>query len=161
MTVLAYDPVAPVTDFDTQHEIIRLGLDELLAKSDAVSLHLPLSEATRGFANRDFFAKMRPGSYLINTARGGLVVEADLVASLDSKHLAGAGLDVLNHEPPEPGNPLLGRTDVILSPHIGGTDIQSMADMADMAARTIVQLYRNEWPEGSVVNEEIQAGWKW
>lgn len=161
MTVLAYDPIAPTIDFDRQYEIIRVGLDELLAESDVVSLHLPLSNTTRGIVNRDFLAKMRPGSYLINTARGGLVVEADLVASLDAKHLVGAGLDVLNHEPPEPGNPLLGRSDVILSPHIGGTDIQSMADMADMAARTIVQLQKNEWPEGAVVNAELQDGWKW
>lgn len=161
MTVLAFDPVAPSTDFDAQYEIVRLGLDELLAKSDVVSLHLPLSEATRGIVNRDFLARMRPGSYLINTARGGLVNEADLAAALESKHVAGAGLDVLNHEPPEPGNPLLGRPNVILSPHIGGTDVQSMADMADMAARTIVELYRNEWPEGAVVNAELQAGWKW
>lgn len=161
MTVLAFDPVAPSTDFDAQYEIVRLGLEELLAKSDVVSLHLPLSEATRGIVNRDFLARMRPGSYLINTARGGLVNEADLAAALDSKHIAGAGLDVLNHEPPEPGNPLIGRANVILSPHIGGTDIQSMADMADMAARTIVQLSRNEWPEGAVVNAELQDGWKW
>jgi len=161
MTVLAYDPVAPVTDFDTQHEILRVGLDELLDKSDVVSLHLPLSDATRGMVDRDFLARMRPGSYLVNTARGGLVVEADLAAALDTQHIAGAGLDVLNHEPPEPGNPLLGRSNVVLCPHIGGTDIQSMSDMADMAAETIVQLHRNEWPEGAVVNAELQAGWKW
>ena len=161
MTVLAFDPVAPVTDFDTQHEILRLGLEELLAKSDVVSLHLPLSAATRGMVDREFLAKMRPGSYLINTARGGLVVEKDLVDALDSKHISGAGLDVLNHEPPEPGNPLLGRSDVILCPHIGGTDIQSMSDMADMAAESIVQLYRNQWPEGAVVNAELQSTWQW
>ncbi len=63
---------------------------------------------------------MRPGSWLINTARGGLLVEADLRDSLISGHLAGAGLDVLNHEPPEPGNPLLGLPNVVLSPQIAG-----------------------------------------
>ena len=83
---------------------------------------------------------MRPGSYLINTSRGGLVVETDLRDALVSGHLAGAGLDVLNHEPPEPGNPLLGLPNVVLSPHIAGTDTQSMRDMAELAATTIVDL---------------------
>ena len=85
---------------------------------------------------------MRPGSYLINTARGGLVVEADLAESLASGHLAGAGLDVLNDEPPGPDNPLLGLSNVVFSPHIGGIDVQAMADMAEMAARCIVELSR-------------------
>ena len=105
--------------------------------------------------NRDFLAKMRPGSYLINTSRGGLVVETDLRDALVSGHLAGAGLDVLNHEPPEPGNPLLGLPNVVLSPHIAGTDTQSMRDMAELAATTIVDLYQNRWPDDCVVNSEL------
>ncbi len=104
---------------------------------------------------------MRSGSLLINTARGGLVVETDLRDSLLAGHLAGAGLDVLNHEPPEPGNPLLGLPNVVLSPHIAGTDLQSMSDMAELAASTVVQLYRNQWPAGCVVNQELQQGWRW
>jgi phosphoglycerate dehydrogenase-like enzyme len=104
---------------------------------------------------------MRPGSFLINTSRGGLVVEADLRDALVSGHLAGAGLDVLNHEPPEPGNVLLGLPNVVLSPHIGGTDTLSMRMMAEMAAATIVELYHNRWPADCVVNEELRDGWKW
>ena len=84
--------------------------------------------------NGHFLARMRPGSLLLNTARGGLVVEADLRESLISGHTAGAGLDVFNHEPPEPGNPLLGLPGVVASPHIAGTDHQSMSDMAQLAA---------------------------
>ena len=104
---------------------------------------------------------MRPGSYLINTARGGLIVEADLRDALVSGHLAGAGLDVLNHEPPEPGNPLLGLPNVVLCPHIAGTDLQSMREMAEMAAATIVELYHNQWPADRIVNQELRDGWSW
>ena len=108
--------------------------------------------------NRDFIARMRPGSYLLNTARGGLVVETDLRDSLVSGHLAGAGLDVLNHEPPEPGNPLIGLANVVLSPHIAGTDTQSMREMAELAATTIVELSQNRWPANCVVNSEAARG---
>jgi D-3-phosphoglycerate dehydrogenase len=160
MRIVAFDTVLH-DEFDRRHGIQRLPLDELLAGSDMVSLHLPLTDATRGMVNREFLARMRPGSYLINTSRGGLVVETDLRDALVSGHLAGAGLDVLNHEPPEPGNPLLGLPNVILSPHIAGTDLQSMADMAEMAATTIVELSHNRWPTDCVVNSELRDGWKW
>ena len=108
-----------------RHGIERLPLDDLLACSDVVSLHVPLTAATHGMVDRDFLARMRPGSFLINTSRGGLVVENDLRDALRSGQLAGAGLDVFNREPPEPGNPLLGLPNVVLSPHIAGTDTLS------------------------------------
>jgi D-3-phosphoglycerate dehydrogenase len=160
MTVAAYDPVVD-PQFDKEHQISRLSLHELIAQSDVISLHAPLNESTRGMVNRSFLAKMRPGSWLINTARGGLVVETDLRDSLISGHIAGAGLDVLNHEPPEAGNPLLGLPNVVLSPHIAGTDVRSMSDMAELAARTIVDLYNHRWPSACVVNGEIEQGWRW
>jgi phosphoglycerate dehydrogenase-like enzyme len=160
MKIVAYDPLADGA-FDVRYQIRRVSLDDLLGQSDIVSLHAPLTESTRGMVNRTFLAKMRPGSMLLNTARGGLIVETDLRDSLVSGHLAAAGLDVLNHEPPEPGNPLLGLPNVILSPHIAGTDQQSMSDMAVLAAQTIVDLYLNHWPTVCVVNSEIQQGWRW
>jgi phosphoglycerate dehydrogenase-like enzyme len=160
MEVIAFDPVADDA-FDRQHGVKRVGLEELLAESDIVSLHLPLTAETRGLINRETLARMKPGSYLINTSRGGLVVESDLRDSLISGHLAGAGLDVLNSEPPEPGNPLLGLPNVVLSPHLGGIDTKAMADMADLAASCIVSLYRGTWPDGCVVNDGLKAGWSW
>ena len=160
MKVLAYDTI-PDDGFDAQHGIERANLDNLLARSDAVSLHVPLNPETRGMVNRAFIAKMRPGSYLINTSRGGLVVESDLASALRSGHLAGAGLDVMNHEPPEPGNPLIGLPNVILCPHIAGTDTQSMREMAELAASTIVELYHNRWPSDCVVNSELRDSWRW
>jgi phosphoglycerate dehydrogenase-like enzyme len=160
MRVVACDPVAD-PEFDRQHGIPHVGLFELLALSDIVSLHLPLSSATRGMVDREFLSRMRPGSYLVNTSRGGLVVEDHLRQALISGHLAGAGLDVLNHEPPEPGNPLLGLDNVVLSPHIAGTDTESMSAMADLAAATIVELYQNRWPSECVVNSELREAWQW
>src|SRR5215212_8818168 len=91
MRVLAFDPVAD-DDFDARHGLGRHALEDLLAASDVVSLHLPLLPETRGLINRRTLALMRPGSYLINTSRGGLVVEADLAESLASGHLAAAGV---------------------------------------------------------------------
>jgi phosphoglycerate dehydrogenase-like enzyme len=160
MNVVTHDLYAD-PQFVAAHQIERVDLADLLELSDIVSLHIPLSDATRGMVDRTFLAKMKPGSMLINTARGGLVIEADLRDSLVSGHLSGAGLDVLNQEPPEPGNPLLGLRNVVLSPHIAGTDTQSMSDMAELAARTIVDLYHNRWPSSCVVNPEIQPGWRW
>ena len=139
-----------------QFQITRLGLDELIAQSDIVSLHVPLTEATRGMVNRRFpgtdaarqladqHGPRRPGGRGRSPRQPGL------------RALAGAGLDVLNHEPPEPGNPLLGLPNVVFSPHIAGTDLQSMSDMAELAAHTIVELYHNRWPAACVVNGEIE-----
>ena len=160
MRVVGHDTLADA-DFDARHSIVRLDLDALLAESDVVSLHLPLTVQTRGLFDRATLARMRPGSYLINTARGGLVVEADLAEALASGHLAGAGLDVLNDEPPGPDNPLLGLSNVVFSPHVGGIDVRAMADMAEMAARCIVTLSRGQWPAGCVVNDELAASWSW
>lgn len=161
MRVLAFDPIAVDSEFETRHSILRHELDALLAASDVVSLHSPLTDQTRGLINRATLAKMRPGSYLINTARGGLVVESDLAESLASGHLAGAGLDVLGAEPAEPGNPLLKLPNVVVSPHIAGIDLKSMADMAELAADCVVSLYRGTWPDGCVVNDVLRDGWRW
>jgi D-3-phosphoglycerate dehydrogenase / 2-oxoglutarate reductase len=160
MRVVAFDTYLNA-EFDVRHGIERLSLDELLATSDLVSLHLPLTEATRGMVNKEFLARMRPGAYFINTSRGGLVVETDLRDALTSGQIAGAGLDVLNREPPEAGNPLLGLPNVVLSPHIAGTDTLSMRDMAELAARTIVDLQQNRWPDDCVVNSDLRDGWRW
>lgn len=160
MSVIAYDPLSD-PEFDARLGIARRSFQQLLAEADIVSLHLPLVPETRGLINRDTLARMRPGSILLNTSRGGLVVEADLAQSLVSGHLSGAGLDVLNSEPPEPGNPLLPLSNVVLSPHLGGIDSKGMSDMAELAARCIVTLYQGRWPEGCVVNNELAPGWRW
>jgi len=159
MRVLAFDP-AEDAEFDARLGIVRVPLDELLASSDVVSLHLPLLSATRGLFDRAAFARMRPGSLLINTSRGGLIVEDDLVDSLRSGHLAGAGLDVFAAEPPAADHPLRSLPNVALTPHLAGVDARSMSDMAEMAARCLVDLFEGRWPGDSVVNPEVAPAWR-
>ncbi len=95
------------------------GLTKLLRQSQIVIVAVPLTAETHHLIAREEFAQMRPGSYLINVARGPVVCEADLVAALESGHLAGAGLDVTEHEPLDPQSPLWDRPDVIVTPHVG------------------------------------------
>ena len=111
--------------------------------------------------NRDVFAKMKPGSILLNTARGQLVNEADLLEALQSGHLWGAGLDVLAEEPPPTDHPFFALPNVVLSPHLAGTDLMSLEGMGVEAAECIVKLNRNEWPAGAVVNDSLREGWSW
>lgn len=161
MGLLACDPLPP-SGFDTTLGIGRVPLDELLARSDVVSLHLPLTDETRGLIDRETLARMKPSALLLNTARGGLVVEPDLYEALASGRIAGAGLDVLAQEPPDPADPLLTLPNVVFSPHIGGIDTRGMADMATLAARCVVDLYQGRWPADCLVNPEVGAGgWRW
>lgn len=102
-------------------------LPELLADSDIVSLHLPLTDATRGLLNRDMLALMRPGAVLVNTARGEIVEEAALVDALRSGRLSAAGLDVFAREPVAEDNPLLRLDNVVLSPHVSWYTVDTMA----------------------------------
>jgi len=96
------------------------GLQMLLAKSDVIVCLLPLTPATQGLLNRDLFAQMKPGAFVINLARGGHVVASDLIAALDSGHLAGALLDVTDPEPLPVGDPLWQHERVVLTPHVAG-----------------------------------------
>lgn len=110
---------------EQQYGVHYRELDDLLAQSQIVSLHLPVTKATRHMADQTFFAKMQPGSYLVNTARGELVDDAALIEVLKSGHLAMAGLDTLDHEPVLKDHPLLNQprsiaSRLLLSPHIGG-----------------------------------------
>ena len=160
MRVLGFD-VAGDPEADARLGVERRDFDDLLAESDVVSLHLPLTDRTRNLFDADRFARMKAGSILINTARGGLVDEAALAEALRSGHLAGAGLDVFQAEPTGAANPLLGLPNVVASPHIAGVDTLSVARMAEMAARCIVDLHRGRWPSDCVVNGGLIEGWSW
>ena len=129
MRVVAFEPI-PHPEFDAEWGVTRMSLPELLVESDIVSLHLPLMDATRGLFHREVFAMMKPGAIFLNTSRGGLVIEEDLHEALTGGHLAGAGLDVFDPEPPSPANPLLQLPNVVSSPHIAGIDALAMSDMA-------------------------------
>src|SRR5262249_30996212 len=147
--------------FATKHGIEWADLDSLLERSDFVSLHLPLSPETRGLIDRSRLSRMKPGSFLINTARGGLVVETDLAAALRAGRLAGAALDVFDLEPPDPANALFAMENVLLSPHVASLDTQAIQDMAACAVRNILALSRGDWPAEAIVNPGVRDGWKW
>lgn len=151
----------PNQEFVRSNRIELVDLDTLLARSDYLSLHCPLNDQTRGLVNAAFLAKMKLGSTLVNTARGGLVVEKDLVAALTSGHLRGAALDVFEEEPPPADNPLFALDNVVVTPHLAGTDISSLENMGIECAENIVSLYKGIWPEGAVVNNELRETWKW
>src|SRR5207248_11180627 len=126
-----------------------------------LSLHLPLTVETRHVINRATLAKMKPGAVLVNTSRGGLVCEADLVPALREGRLAGAALDVFEVEPMTTDNPLRTLPNVVLTPHAAGVDTQSLHDMARSAAEAVASLRRGEWPAEKVVNPEVKAVFRW
>jgi D-3-phosphoglycerate dehydrogenase len=151
----------PDREFVRANNIELVDFDTLLARSDFITVHCPLTDETRGLFNRDTFAKMKPGSIFLNTARGPLMVEADLLAALQSGHLRAAGLDVFEVEPPSTDNPLFQLDNVVVAPHIAGADDLSLEKMGVEAAECIAKLYQGQWPDGAVVNNELKSRWKW
>jgi len=160
MKVLATETY-PDEEFVAKHGIELVNLETLLASSDYLSIHCPLNDETRGMFNAELFAKMKPNSVLLNTSRGPLVVEADLLRALEEGPLGAAGLDVFEQEPTSPENPLFKLDNVVVSPHIAGTDSRSMEDMGIEAAGCITTLQNGKWPTGAVVNDELRENWKW
>lgn len=121
------------------------SLDYLLQHADIVSVHTPINRDSKGLFNRDRFALMKRGAYFINVARGPVVVEADLVAALETGHLAGAALDVFEQEPKVHPS-LLGRENVILTPHIAGGGHQSRFQARHLCAENVAAVLRGEQP---------------
>lgn len=137
MKVVAHDPFL-TTGASPVDGVELLDLDQLLGRSDFVTLHMPLTDDTRNLISRDRLALMKPGARLINAARGGLVDDAALADALESGHLAGAALDVLTEEPPSKDHPLLLRDDVILTPHLGASSHEAQrAVSVGIAEQTI------------------------
>ncbi len=114
-------------------EITFVSLDELFARADVVSLHCPLTEATRGLVNAARLAAMKPTAYLINAGRGPLVDEAALAAALHAGQIAGAGLDVLSQEPPPADNPLLTAPNCVITPHLAWATRAARQRLLDVA----------------------------
>jgi|HubBroStandDraft_6_1064221.scaffolds.fasta_scaffold248257_2 D-3-phosphoglycerate dehydrogenase len=160
MKVIAFEP-QPNADFFAKWPVELVAFDELLARSDYVSIHSPLTPHTRHLINARTLTKMKPGSVLINTARGGLVDEAALCDALRSGHLRAAALDVFEIEPLPLDSPLLTFENVLLAGHVAGMDNESKYDTFKMCAQTIVALYNGDWPAECIVNLRGVSGWRW
>lgn len=127
--------------------------DTLLAESDVVTLHVPLTEETRHMINEDAFSKMKKGSFLINTARGPVVNELDLVDALKSGHLSGAALDVFDNEP-NISPKLIAMPNVILTPHIASATKEARDKMGEQAVSAVLEVLSGKKPE-NLVNPEV------
>ncbi len=153
MRVLAFDP------FITQERALTLGVEviptlaEMLARSQVVSIHCPATPETYHIINEETLRQMPMGSYLINVSRGSLVDHAALLAALQSGHLAGAGLDVFDPEPPLADDPLFSLPNTICTPHIGSYTGAGLVRMQTMACEQVVSVLHGEQP-ASLVNPE-------
>ena len=125
-------------------------LDRLLGESDIVVLSLPLNRGTEGLFDADRIAKMKPGSYLINVARGSVVVESALVDAIDSEHLAGVGLDVTEVEPLAEASPLWDDPRVIITPHVGAQSFRRVSDTTDLVCINLKRHLAGELPYNRV-----------
>lgn len=149
-TVLAYDPIV------TPEHASELGaalttLEEIIRRADIVSLHCPLTADTRHMVNAGFLGAMKPGAYLINTARGALVDEPALLAALESGSLGGAALDVFSTQPPEVDNPLLRHPRLVATPHMGAHTDGATNAMGWMALNDCLAVLRGEEPRYRVI----------
>jgi D-3-phosphoglycerate dehydrogenase len=148
--VIAFDPY-----LDKAPEGIELkGLDEVLKDSDILSIHCPLTASTHHLISENAFRKMTKKPLLINTSRGAIVDEDALVRALGEGRISGAGLDVLEKEPPDPQNPLLGMGNVILSPHVSFYSEESIKELKHRTAENVAEVLLGRWPR-SVVNREV------
>jgi phosphoglycerate dehydrogenase-like enzyme len=140
--VLGFDPhVVKVNDVTIE----QVELDDLLSRSDIVTLHLPLIPETRSFIGRDQLAKLKRSAILINTARGPIIDQAALIEALTRNRLAGAGLDVFDLEPPLPANhPILTAPNTVLTPHIGFETAEAMAAKASIALDHLEDFLRQQ-----------------
>ncbi|BBB89910.1 MAG TPA: NAD(P)-dependent oxidoreductase [Methylomusa anaerophila] len=120
-----------------QPDIHAAGLEELLQKSDFVTIHCPLTAGTKHLINKDRLKLMKSSAFIINTSRGAIIKETDLIEALQNKQLAGAALDVQDPEPPEPDNPLFAMDNVILTPHIGWKCLESRQRLIQLLAANI------------------------
>jgi glyoxylate reductase len=154
MTVL-YNKHTPDPAAEAELGVKFASLDELLAQSDFTSIHLPLTEETRHLINKENLSKFKKGSYLVNTARGPIVVEADLIEALKNGQLAGAALDVFDNEPnvsPE----LVAMPNVIMTPHIASATIEARQKMGEQAVAAILDTFSGIKPQ-NMVDENVWA----
>ena len=153
MKVIYNDAVRAPIEVERELAAEFLDRDQVLARADFLSLHVPLLPETRHLISRAELAKMKPTAFLINTSRGPVVDEAALVEALDTRRIAGAALDVYEHEPAiHPG--LIQRENVILAPHIASASVETRTKMAAMAAENVIALFHGRRPPNAL-NPEV------
>jgi D-3-phosphoglycerate dehydrogenase len=155
LKVVTYDPYVPL-EVASAAGAEKVDFADLVKISDYVSIHTPLMPETQGLFNAEVFRQMKPTAYLINTARGPIVDEAALVHALDAGQFAGAALDVLSQEPPT-GSPLLGRDDVILTPHMSFYSVESLVELQTKAAEEVVRVLSGQMPRNPVNPEALKS----
>jgi D-3-phosphoglycerate dehydrogenase len=143
MKVIAYDPFVKPDQFKALN-VEGVDFDSLLKNSDYISVHAPLLPATRGMLNADAFAKTKKGVYIVNTARGPLIDEPALIAALDAKQVGGAALDVVTTEPLAKDSPLLGRDNVIVTPHTGFYSVEALEELQTKCAADVARVLSGE-----------------
>ena len=143
LDVVTYDPYVN-KEAAAAAGVEAVSFDELLARSDFVSVHAPLQPATRGLMNAKAFGKMKKGACVINTARGPLIDEPALIAALDSGHLGGAALDVVTTEPLAKDSPLVGRDNVILTPHTAFYSVEALEELQTKCASDVARVLSGE-----------------
>lgn len=155
MNVLVHDPFKSADEIKSAGCEPATDLNAALPRADFVSIHCPKSPETIGLFNAARLKRMKPSSYLINTARGGIVDEAALYDALTSGHLAGAGLDVFAEEPPRVPNPLFELPNVIIAPHVAGVTWEAVDRMSEQTARNILSALDGEPIRQNVINQDV------
>ncbi len=155
MRVIAVDPAVSAATMAAAGVTHVAAMHEALAQADIVTLHLPLSEATRGMIGASALAAMKRGAVLINAARGGIVDETALAAALRDGQLAGAGVDVLAQEPPAANHPLLGLKNVVISPHSAALTAECAVRMSLACAENVLGVFTGRLDRSRVINPDV------
>ena len=153
MACVAYDPFVS-KEAMAATGVEKVDLKELLIRSDYLSLHSPLTKETENAFGLEEFRTMKPTAWIINTSRGPVIREEDLIKALDDRMIAGAALDVLAKEPPDGNHPLLNRENVILTPHMASWTWDSRNDLQTKGAEEVVRALKGEKPK-NLVNPEV------
>jgi D-3-phosphoglycerate dehydrogenase / 2-oxoglutarate reductase len=157
MTVLTHDPFVSA-EVAAKHGVGTADLDEVLARADVVSVHCPSTPATRHLIGERALRLMKTTAVLVNTARGPVIDESALIRALTEGWIAGAGLDVLEQEPPDPANPLLRLDNVVITPHIGAYSNDYLENSWRISVEALVALAGGRWPS-SHVNRPDKPRW--
>lgn len=156
LIVLAYSPSVS-REFAEARGVQLVELEELLSSADIISVHLPLKASTAGFLNKERFGLMQKKPLLINTARGKVINEEDLIAALDSGLISGAALDVMADEPPDFASPLFKFENVIITPHAGFYSETALEEVRRRSALNVTNFFAGDYSDINIVNKDILA----